>query len=709
MPIDDLDGETVVGQRAPARALNAELEDPEAESVFPGRPPRAEQRVRYLADSEDEAEFPPLPDVAKRLPRYAGADPAMLAARLMVLRAVRDARAGTKVRACSGLTVVDVPGPAWLETVARQWQAQFREDSEPNDGDADARRQRRATWTSFRRDGTDAAHVPAKGNDIVAKAIRDGSAVVGFSAAPDGQLPMHLTRSPTCRIVIPALDAAMLRAVIREITGRAPTAYIADGLPGAVTPDLLRLARRPRQSANAFLAQLADFAGAVAIAAVGRPGPSLDGIHGMDEAVAWGRRWIVDLADYRNGKIDWRDMDAAALLHGPPGTGKTMFAEALARTAGIPLIATSFSAWQASGNGYLGDCVRAMRASFDEARRRAPCVLLVDEFDAIGSRVGQKGEHREYWTTIVTCALEMLDGVGGRAGVLVLGTTNDLGALDPALLRSGRLDRLIQVLPPDVTALAGILRHHLGDDLPGADIAAAARLACGGTGADCARWVRSARQAARQARRAVATDDLLDAIGIAALDPDLERRIAVHEAGHAVAIAVLRPGGIVDARIGSATAPTGMVQIRHDTRSTRGAVHGTLVELLAGRAAEEVILGDYSGGSGGSGGSDLAAATCFAVSLETALGLGACGPVWQALPTPDTVGEMLVARPALARRVQAHLEEIHSAAAALVRKHSFAVSAVADALIAARYLTGAEVAALVARHPPETMPEGREP
>ena len=192
--------------------------------------------------------------------------------------------------------------------------------------------------------------------------------------------------------------------------------------------------------------------------------------------------------------------------------------------------------------------------------------------------------------------------------------------------------------------------------------------------------------------------DLLAAIGTATLSPEVERMVAIHEAGHAVVTVVLRPGAVVSARIRNGTGPAGTVQAEQDTRSTREAVHGALLELLAGRAAEEVLLGGYSGGSGGSAGSDLAMATCLAVALETALGLGTFGPMWQGQPTPDTVGTLLALRPALAARVQAYLEAVHGEAVGLVRRHHDAVSAVADALVAMRSLTGSEIEALVAAH-----------
>lgn len=627
-----------------------------------------------------------------------GVDPAMVAARRMILRSVWFEGAGAKVRARGGMTVVAVPDPEWLPAVTAQWQAQFRQGADPADGEDGLRNLRNRSWVVFSRDGSDRAHVPEKGNDVVADTAWKGRALVGFSPSPNTLLPSHLTRSPDCRIAILPLDARMLRSVIGEVTGRAPTAEVPEAVAAAVTPDILRMARGRRQSADAYLARLVALVGAPVPA--GRPGPTLDGIHGMEEAVAWGRRWIRDLGAYRSGAIPWGAVDAAALLHGLPGTGKTMFAEALARSAGVPLVSASFARWQASGGGFLGDCLKAMRATFADARRRAPCVLLIDEVDAIGSRQGDKGEHRDYWTAVVTCLLELLDGTEGRAGVLVLGTTNDPVALDPALVRSGRLDRMLEIRLPGAAALAGILRHHLGDDLAGEDMVPAARLALGGNGADCARWVRTARQSARQEGRPVAAADLLAAIGTAEFPPEVERMIAVHEAGHAVVTAVLRPGSVVAARIGPGGRLSGAVQASHDIRSTREAIHGALVELLAGRAAEEVLLGFYSGGSGGSAGSDLAMATCHAVALEVALGLGAFGPMWLGSPTPDTVGTYLTLRPTLAAKVQAYLEAVHVEAVELIRDRRGAVSAVADALVEMRSLTGEEIEALVAAHGP---------
>ena len=287
--------------------------------------------------------------------------------------------------------------------------------------------------------------------------------------------------------------------------------------------------------------------------------------------------------------------------------------------------------------------------------------------------------------------------------MLVLGTTNNPGAIDPALLRSGRTDRMLEIRRPDHAALECILRYHLGPDLAAVDVVPAVRLALGGSGADCARWVRTARQAARQEGRPMVSADLLAAIETTFPDPDIDRMVAVHEAGHAVVTAVLRPGAVTEARINPGAGLSGAVRALSDPRSTPEAIHGALLELLAGRAAEEVVLGGFSGGCGGSASSDLAMATCHAVALETALGLGTFGPMWQGLPTPDTVGTLLAIRPALAVRIQAYLEAAYSEAVGLVRSYQDAVVAVADTLVEMRSLTGSEIEALVtARRPDAT-------
>lgn len=115
-------------------------------------------------------------------------------------------------------------------------------------------------------------------------------------------------------------------------------------------------------------------------------GPTLDDLHGLGEAGAWGRELATDLADWKAGKIGWADVDRGILLSGPPGTGKTTFAGALSRTCGTHLVLGSLGKWQAKG--HLGDLLKAMRAAFDEAKANTPSIVFIDEIDAVGDPAG---------------------------------------------------------------------------------------------------------------------------------------------------------------------------------------------------------------------------------------------------------------------------------------------------------------------------------
>ena len=551
-------------------------------------------------------------------------------------------------------------------------------------------------WCEYRRE-TPPVKSKGQGTRALAWALTSGLPTYAFAPSLDC-LPAAFAKVYERHVVIPPLYGSVLSKVVEAICGSRPSRQIPDDVVGDVTEADMILAMRPSQTADEYVDRVLRLASKKS--APDKPVISLDHVGGMYEAVAWGRSLARDLEDFKAGRIAWADVDPGALLHGKPGTGKTTFAKALAGSCGVPLLTGSLTEWQASGTGHLGDTLKAMRAIFDKARKDAPCILFLDELDSFQSRDSERGDHASYHVQVVNCLLELLDGIHGRQGVVVVGACNDPGRLDDAMVRAGRLDTRIEIPLPDHESLVRIFRIHLGEQLADVDLTPAAAKAEGHTGADVKRWVRRARRIARTARRPLVVDDLLAAIDV----PDVvvtaedRRRYAVHEAGHAIWMAIHRPGALIAVTVRQTTQTGGETISRPDpsfTGATISTMRSALGFLLAGRAAEKIVFGEPCLGAGGSVNSDLAKATLLAVTTIVTYGLGDA-PVWlTATVTTGNVKDVLSKHPTVAAEVELLLVECQQEALEVLGPMRAKIERLADMLVENETVPGADVERLV--------------
>jgi ATP-dependent Zn protease len=356
--------------------------------------------------------------------------------------------------------------------------------------------------------------------------------------------------------------------------------------------------------------------------------------------------------------------------------------------------------------------LKSMRKTFKEARDHAPSLLFIDEVDSFPNRATIDHYNAEWHIQVVNALLAEIDGVEGREGVVLLAACNFPEKLDPALIRSGRLSRHIHIGSPSRSSLAAIFREHLGNELEVENLSSAALAAAGSTGADVERFVAGARRRARDAGRAIILADLVAEIGGGDDRTATELWIAaIHESGHAVAYCELAPGTLQAITLRHSAESGGMTSASFSKAYISAAdVRRQLVAMLAGRAAEDVILKIPSSACGGNATSDLAVATRLAAASATSLGLDhVSGLVWMGVPDTTTLPRMLSNSPALAARVHLIVDQAYQEAVTLIRRRSAAVKAVAAALLDRRGLDGGEVAAIVAQHPSRGMKAIHEP
>lgn len=364
--------------------------------------------------------------------------------------------------------------------------------------------------------------------------------------------------------------------------------------------------------------------------------PSTDGIRfsdvaGEDEA----KENLAEIVDYLHNPKKYSDIGASmpkgVLLVGPPGTGKTMLAKAVAGEAGVPFFSMSGSEFVEM---FVGMGASKVRDLFAQAKEKAPCIVFIDEIDAIGKkRDGQFGGNDEREQTLNQLLTEM-DGFDGNNGVIILAATNRPESLDPALTRPGRFDRRVPVELPDLAGREAILKVHAKKikTAPNVDFHAIARMASGTSGAELANIINEAAlRAVRSGRSVVEQADLEESIEVViagyqkknAIMTDAEKKVvAYHEIGHALVAAMQTDSAPVQKitiipRTSGALGYTMQVEQNDKVLMTKEELENKLATLTGGRAAEELVFGQITTGAS----NDIEQATKLARAMITRYGM----------------------------------------------------------------------------------------
>lgn len=361
-------------------------------------------------------------------------------------------------------------------------------------------------------------------------------------------------------------------------------------------------------------------------------GKSFADVAGQDEA----KEALMELVDFLHNPGKYKDIGAnmpkGALLVGPPGTGKTLLARAVAGEAKVPFFSISGSEFVEM---FVGMGAARVRDLFKQAQEKAPCIVFIDEIDAIGKRRdnGQFGGNDEREQTLNQLLSEM-DGFDGSKGVVILAATNRPESLDKALLRPGRFDRRIPVELPDLKGREAILKVHarnvrMADNI---DYGTLARATAGASGAELANIINEgALRAVKMHRNVVEQEDLEESIETviagyqrkgAVISPEEKKVIAYHEIGHALVAAMQKHSAPVHKitiipRTNGALGYTMQISENDSVLMTKEELFNKIVTMTGGRSAEEVVFGSITSGAS----NDIEQATKLARSMVTRLGM----------------------------------------------------------------------------------------
>jgi cell division protease FtsH len=572
--------------------------------------------------------------------------------------------------------VVHVPGPDWIEPAHRAFRTAFG-----------------SRWVVMSRAPS---NWPFGTPDLSAKAavdLSEGRCVAAICVG-ETDIPQALRVTADLIIRITPPNAEVVRRAIARFAGG--PIEVEEGAGVGLSFHHLIACFRPGTGAQGI-------ADRVAIASRMLTAQPDERLPDLADAVEYGvlREWGLELGEaielYRRKALSWADMPHGICVAGPPGTGKSVYARALARHCKCPILFSSVPEWFLAGKtGYLDDCIRAVRQTFDSAaaaaRAHGVAILMLDEVDAIPRR-NSNSRNADFWSAILAEVLLRLDNgsSSGRTGVIVVSATNVPSRLDPALLRPGRLERLVTLEPANAAGILSMLKFHVNGDVAEDDLVDVAHLIERSTAAEVMATVREGRSIARRAGRPLEAGDLKSAV--LGKEPEatiLDDRVFAHEAGHVAVALAIGYGKVrhcaVGARIG-ATNRT-LIDAVEGSLATRRHIEDRVTMMLGGRAAELALYGDRSVGSGGDEQSDVGLATA-AISAARLSFCVADTIVFHG--SPREAAEAVRYDPKLRELVENDLQRLQKKADAIVDEHLGAVVAIAQALRARQYLNGGQL------------------
>lgn len=496
------------------------------------------------------------------------------------------------------------------------------------------------------------------------------------------RLPAQLARVLPPAIRFAEVDREILLALLGQThssTGKIDRAHVRPLLPrNADLADLdmlgvLAALRAPDAAAAArALTEILAPAGAepdvMTLEQIGGDGPA----HRAATAL------VADLSAWRRGEAEWGELSHSLLLSGPPGTGKSVLARGIAASAGVPLIETSFGTWQSFG--HLGDMLREMRRSFNDSLRKKPSVLFIDEIDAAGSRDSADRHGSSYRAQVINQFLAEIDQLQRAEGVVLIGATNHGDALDPAIVRAGRFDLHCSLDRPSLAQIQHMLARAM-PDASGDQLAELTRHFAGDTPATIDAALRAAKSAARREGRPFDPVRLLSECS--GQRHAYDRRAAIHESGHAIVATILGAGPVRRMQLSSEGGTTSRGTAI--TEGTAPEFEAELAILLAGRAAERLLLGNISAGAGGGESSDLAVAAALHLRFDREFGLGVHGNAWLGPANIQRLG------PDVANRLRVRLDRFERRASALLEPHRDLLERLATHLVDRRDLGQADL------------------